>query len=1598
MNTYQTRQIDDGWKTAIPTAKERERLKDLYDLEILDSEAEDAFDRITRMVANHFGVPIALVSLVDENRQWFKSCYGLEIQETHRDLAFCDHAIHQEDILVIPNALKDDRFRSNPLVTGPPYIRFYAGAPFASSSGHKLGTLCAISDQPRKELTEEEYFFLESMALIVSEHLELRINHIKQQRFLATINDYQTRLDERTEQLQKSMEEVNRQIQEKQFAENLLQKFVSNAPTPIAMFDRNMCYLNYSQRWVQDYELGDQDLMGRCHYEVFPEIPDHWKQIHQKCLQGQSMRKDEDYFVRMDGHTEWLRWEIIPWYEYSGTVGGIVMLTEIITKKKEVEFELANTNTKLQSILDSATQVSIIATDLEGKIMTFNRGAELLLGYQSEEMISLQTPEILHIQSELEEHAKQLMDEFGVPVEGFQVLVQRAQKEGYEERDWTFVRKDGSCITVNLVITPMKNQNGDIIGYLGIAMDITWRKQFLLALQESEERLHDFLDNANDLIQTADPEGNIVYVNQAWKDTLGYTEIDLESLNLFDLIAPESLPHYRDVFYKLISGKRIEDIEAAFLRKNGERIILAGSANCRFENGKPVITRSIFRDVTDEKQYQKMLEQYRAIFENTTDAVMIKDIDGRYKLANQVVQKTLNKPLKEILGRNDFELLGIDIGKQIREKENEVIQKKKTITYEEVLPVGNESKIYLTTRVPLFDKKGSVVSTIGLCRDITEQRKDEEERDRLAEILEASTDPVGIADQQQNIIYINRAMREFVDPSSEIDVTQLKIIDLHPSWAIEILQKDGFPSASKYGVWLGETALLRHDGVEIPVSQLVISPKKSDVNVSYYATIMRDITQIKKAEQALKDAKHKAEIANHAKSIFLANMSHEIRTPMNAIVGLSEILLKTQLNDLQYDYLKKLQDSSNALLGIINDILDFSKIEAGKLTLETIDFYLYEIVDLVSDMLSYKAAEKGIEFLVDIEPDVPYSLKGDPLRLQQILINLLTNAIKFTHSGEIVTHVSMVDIQEHHVELCFKIRDTGIGIKPEALPNLFTSFKQVDESTTREFGGTGLGLSICKRLVQLMDGEIFVESEPGKGSAFTFTCVFGISDKAPQIHREIPESVKHLKVLVVDDNDTARDILVDMLSTFMIKSNTVSSGQEALRDIKDSIQKHQPYDLVLMDWKMPDMDGIETAKQIVGMSPKSIMPIVMVSAFGNEDVRQQAYAAGVKAFLVKPVSFSKLLNTILDVLEIDKGDILPPQKSETDYISSELGGQRILLVEDNPINQFVATEILKSQGIETDIANNGKEALQMSEKNQYDVILMDVQMPEMDGYEATRFLRQKHSKTTLPIIAMTAHAMQDERQKCLNEGMNDHIAKPIQAETLFETLKKWIKNTKVSIESEMKSSTDDLDTHVAAIPQSLPGIDVNEALERLQGNHTLFQDILIQFSDSYENASSQLEELIENQNWQNARALIHTIKGVAGNISANALRDASQQLENAIKQNDPKTCQIFLHQFEERLKTVLDSVASLKSVEETVTRSSVKDTAQTDELIDKLYALLEDNNMQAEQYAIDIQDLLPESKQKRFVTVIERINALEYEEAIQELKKFLKDSSSNEYE
>ena len=670
-----------------------------------------------------------------------------------------------------------------------------------------------------------------------------------------------------------------------------------------------------------------------------------------------------------------------------------------------------------------------------------------------------------------------------------------------------------------------------------------------------------------------------------------------------------------------------------------------------------------------------------------------------------------------------------------------------------------------------------------------------------------------------------------------------------------------------------------------------------------------------------------AEKASLTKSQFLANMSHEIRTPMNAIMGLTYLIGQSDLNDSQKKFVSKIEEASTALLRIVNDILDFSKIEAGKLEIENIKFNIDMVLENISNLYTASATNKGIDINFHTLETVPDILIGDPFRLEQIISNLTTNAIKFTNQGEVNVAVKVLDETENKVKLHFSVTDTGIGLKKDQIDRLFTAFTQADGSMTRKYGGTGLGLTISKQLVELMDGEIWVESVYGKGASFQFIVQFDKTvDLVKPGYEEYPD-LQGKKVLIADHNKTSLTILERMFRSFSFEVTALRNPFEAIK-----LLQKEDFDLLVIDFNLPELSGIDLYKRLVANTEITVPKTIFVSATGRESYYNQVYQLGVKNFLVKPINQSLMFDAVMNALKGTAWNKANKDQNDENHIKypTVLAGKQVLLVEDNDINQLVAKDILEQVGIHVSIANNGEEAINHVRANKFDAVLMDVQMPVMDGYKATEILRKTYSSSELPIIAMTANALKGDREISIGSGMNDYISKPINPELLFETLAKWLLGNSVkNVEKPIKGTSN----------KKVEILGFKKTLIRLGNKQDFYYDLLKRYCDNYSNPVKELSDMRLNKQYDEAKRFIHSLKSVTGNIGAMKLSRFIVQFEEQYESYNEKSLGGKLEELSnlnEELLSAIKKVISIKDPEEKLPNSNFNIFEALSKLLDAL--------------------------------------------------------------
>ncbi len=983
--------------------------------------------------------------------------------------------------------------------------------------------------------------------------------------------------------------------------------------------------------------------------------------------------------------------------------------------------------------------------------------------------------------------------------------------------------------------------------------------------------------------------GEIITANEEFWRMTGYSEDERHSRSFADLLHPDNREKCKKHLEQISAGELgISGQDKKYLRKDGD--IVWGRTTIRLVrdvNGEPLYFLPTVEDVSERKLYEEQLKRLYKAIEQSPLSIVITDIDGNIEYANPFFSEVTGYALAEVIGKKPSALKsGVhdaafyrDLWQTIsagKTWQGEICNRKKdgTLFWE------------YATLAPVIDDNRTVVSYIAVKEDISERKKLtdalQERTEMLASIAATALSAIIMMDSDGCITFWNKAAEQIFGWTRNEALGQ----GLHRLIAPPLYQR-GFEknfarfSKSGEGTMIGnqvELTALRKDGTEFPVE---LSLSALQVKGQWHAVgLVNDISARKEAEETISLARDEAQEANRAKSDFLARMSHEIRTPMNAIIGLSHLALEGELSPRLHDYLTKIATSGNNLLRVINDILDFSKIEAHKLEIEPHPFSMEKVLADLAGITTLKAQEKGVEFMFSVAPDVPDRLIGDSIRLGQVLLNLTTNAIKFTDQGEVVVDISVQERTPERLVLQFSVRDTGMGLTEEQLGRLFTPFNQADGSISRIHGGTGLGLAISKRLVELMNGVFQVKSAPGQGSTFSFTAALTeapdpAAPRLPHPHR------RHLRVLVVEDNPSTRAILQRVLESFSFTVEAVASGEACLEVLRQR-GSDDPFDLILLDYCLPGLNGEGVARAVRKGLPVNHQPkILVLTSTRIEEVIGHCLAAGCDRVLSKPVSRSGLLEAIMELYDSGRPKAAAMIESlGVDIQRQQVKGARVLLVEDNEINQQVAREILERAGVVVEIADTGEAALAMVLQNEYDLVFMDIQMPGMDGLEATRRIRASGVErlTTLPIVAMTAHAIKGDEALSLAAGMNDHLTKPIDPKILFATLVKWLPAKEAP--EEIVQPPRDLSAVDEPLPREILGLDLALGLKRL-GDACLYRNILFQFVERYATMAETISALLEQQHWEEASRALHTLKGVVGTICAQEIFAITVNLEKA---------------------------------------------------------------------------------------------------------------------
>ncbi|MDK2830486.1 MAG: hypothetical protein PWQ75_238 [Methanolobus sp.] len=1251
-------------------------------------------------------------------------------------------------------------------------------------------------------------------------------------------------------------------------SEEKLKLFIEHAPASLAMFDRDMRYISVSRRWRNDFSLNDREIIGISHYEIFPEIKEELKKIHQRVIEGEIISDEGSRFQRGDGTIQWIRWEARPWKSTNGSIGGIVIFSEDITERKEIEQELKESEERFKS-LHNASFGGITIHD-KGVILDCNQGLSDITGYSHEELIG--------------------MDELFLIAESHRDMVMSKILAGYEKPyEAMGLRKDGTEYFLRLEARniPYKGKQARVAEF----RDITEQKLAEKALIEKTEELEVYFTSSLDLLCIVNTKGQFIRLNPEWENVLGYPISELEGRYFIDFVHPDDKETTIGVLTDQASqGTKVQSFENRYRARDGTyRWIEWRSA--------PIgeLIYAVARDITKRKKAEEKLqeseEKLRLFIEHAPAALTMLDCDMRHIAVSQRWLEDFSLDM-DIIGKHHYEVMPY-----IKEKWKEAHQKAlngEVVRSNEDFYIRDDGRMrWLRWELrPWKAADGSIGGIIIFAEDITERKEYEEKLRERESLLTRMGNIAKIGGWELDLLTNKPSWTPEVAKIHELDVDSVASTDMglsyYPEKSREILEKSFNKLIEESEPYELELEFITAKGNHKWVRTSGF-PKIVDGKVVKVTGILQDITERKSAEKKLLEyaeeledknieldkALVKAEEATRAKSAFLANMSHEIRTPMNGVIGMTNLLLTTKLNEEQRHYIDTVKKSGESLLELINDILDISKIEAGKLEIDVIDTNLQEILEDVASILSVKANSKGLEFICIADPDVPVNIKADPARLKQILINLGGNAIKFTHEGEVVIRVSLESESEDAETLRFSVRDTGIGIPDEKKDLLFQKFSQVDASTTRYYGGTGLGLAISRELVELMNGEIGFESKEGKGSEFWFKLNVEKSPAAEIQDRYYP-GIEDISVLVVDDNKTNREVLVKLLDSWNMKVDEAENGPSAIEKLFKAHEKGEDFHIAILDMQMPGMDGVLLGRIIKSDKDLNGTSLIMLSSAGQMPDNWEQNKSNFAACLSKPIKSSVLFTKLSSLLSEDnKGekDNIAKNGENSEKSSIDSSKARILLVEDNVINQHVAQSMLRKLGITADVANNGLEAIEALETIPYDLVFMDIQMPEMDGLEASKHIRNKHSSVInhdVPIIAMTAHAMKGDDEKCIEAGMNDYMSKPINLELLAAKIDKWLDN---------EPEKDDVNNSPDEQKEEPKIFDYDLFMENIMDDMVIARGIIDIFN---RNAPRQLEELkkaIDEEEIETIVNSAHSLKGASASVGGMALSDISSRIE-----------------------------------------------------------------------------------------------------------------------
>jgi len=1243
---------------------------------------------------------------------------------------------------------------------------------------------------------------------------------------------------------------------------------------------------------VQMMGYAEKELLGKLYLDLI--VPEYRKEAERFYKLQRFQQEPNTYFEfpvqTKSGSILWLG-QNLQLLMQDGEVVGFQAVARDITRQREAEEER-------DRFFDLSLDLLCI-TGNDGYFKRINSAWQRVLGCGEETFLKEPFLNFVHPDDRAETERQ------------FRTAIQGGQVIGFETR---FRCKDGLYKQIEWSATPDRARG--IIYAVG--RDVTERKRTEEILRESEERFRTLLEAASLGLILCDRTGRIQLVNRLSEELFGYTREELLQLNIEDLVPPRFRTMHSahtDTFFLHPSNRSMgPGLEILALRKDGTEF--PADIALTFVQNNDILVMALVSDITERKRIHEAIREsetrYRILAENTTDVISRHTPDGRYTYVSPACKRVLGFEVEELVGRSVYDFFHPDdlIKARLSPRKIEDLPETFTLVYRAQRADGLYIWFESTNRTVRDKSSERVVEIVTVSRDITirkavEENLAESER-RLEQIIESVRSGITLSDEKGHFEVFNTAMEELTgysmaEANSRGDFSKL----LYPDEEDRQQALDGLKILLEQGhAPEVETTILTKSSQRrtLLVTTNIVTFKGRKMFLSGF----RDITERKKAEEELKTAKETAEAATRAKSEFLAMMSHEIRTPMNSVIGMTDLLIQTQLTDEQYDFADTIRSSGESLLAIINDILDFSKIESGKIELEERPGEPKACIEEVLDLLSPKAVQKSLDLLYWINPQVPPYIVGDMLRIRQILINLVGNAIKFTDRGEVLISLDLSWRLGDQVELQFSVKDSGIGIPQDKLDRLFKAFSQVDSSTTRKFGGTGLGLAISMRLTQLMGGRIWAESEPGKGSTFVFTIKSSTPPKDLMVPKvfvrgKVPE-LSGKRILVVDDNLTNLLILRMQCEHWGLLPRTTVSPAEAI----EWVRKGDPFDLAILDMMIPEMDGHQLGKELRVLRSRESLPLILLTSAGMTSA-ELGSGELFAATITKPIKHDQLFDVLMEAITGAKRPLARTQPKIVERISEKLS-LSVLVAEDNPVNQKLLRRVLQQLGYTADMVENGVEVVEAVNRKHYDLVFMDVHMPEMDGMEATRMIVNSKPEEQRPIIvAVTADALQGDKEKCIQAGMDDYITKPIRIADIQGVLDRWGKIASARSAKSQKpagtSETDELERAMLDRIQQL-GLETDPdfVLELIDSYAPLFQKQYNDLQDAY--AKKDTGKLLY---------AAHSLKGASLNIGATHLAAVCRTLEDLTEQEDFDTAGSLMADLKETLQKTSGALQAIKT-------------------------------------------------------------------------------------